>query len=270
MQNTRTMSRFAAPHLGYLGVGFAVISAMMLVAAQAAETPITGTGDSPNLKVAITQENANTQAKTDCVACHQFEPTQTHPLDVVPTMAIGGALPLSQGKLTCLTCHDAGSAHETTREKVGVRGGNPTGLCVECHSGASTGTEAVHSLVYGKAHVTSGNIGLIQGKIDGLDQESKDCMSCHDGTAASVAGGHSIQQGFDGPADHPVGVPMKVTERTKGGDFNLASASSLDRRIRLTQGNIACATCHSMYSREPAKLVMSNQGSKLCLNCHTN
>jgi predicted CXXCH cytochrome family protein len=96
-------------------------------------------------------------------------------------------------------------------------------------------------------------------------------MGCHDGASASDAGGgvhaKQMRQG-EGGADHPIGIPMRATSRTKDGDFKIANAASLDHRIRLFSGAVGCGSCHSVYSKEPKLLVMSNRGSALCLQCH--
>lgn len=95
-------------------------------------------------------------------------------------------------------------------------------------------------------------------------------MECHDGSAGPDAGSHPLAFGAgmsETSSEHPVGVFLRETERTRGGDFRIAT--NPDERIRLFGGKVGCGSCHSVYSPEPADLVMSNRGSRLCLSCHT-
>ncbi len=205
---------------------------------------------------------------SNCAQCHQFEHTQSHPVNMYPSMSVDGSLPLQNGILTCLTCHDAAPSHGSGMDKVGIRGGDAATLCLQCHT-PGTGSRSSHALAIGRAHSKADNSKSAR-LLGGLDFESQDCLSCHDGTVADGAVSHSVQlMDSEGSVEHPIGVPLVATERTRNGDFRMANASTLDRRIRLSEGNLSCTSCHSVYSKEPAKLVMSNQGSKLCLSCHT-
>lgn len=65
---------------------------------------------------------------------------------------------------------------------------------------------------------------------------------------------------------HPVDIPYRLTNHFADGP--LTPRFSLDTRVRLFDSNITCASCHSPYATQPALLVMSNQGSRLCLSCH--
>lgn len=204
-----------------------------------------------------------------CVKCHRFEPVLTHPVGVRPSMTTPATLPLPGGLMRCTTCHEAGPKHAETREKVGVRGGDGAGLCLQCHEGASLKTKASHAAGTWTAHLKAERGGNA-GAPGALDVESRTCMGCHDGATASDAGSHALRgNGMEATADHPIGVPMRATRARRETDFGLANPATLDKRIRLPGGNLACGSCHSVYSREPAQLVMSNRGSKLCLSCHT-
>lgn len=205
-----------------------------------------------------------------CVKCHRFEPVLTHPVGVRPSMATPASLPLPGGLVRCTTCHEAGVKHAETREKVGVRGGaGGETMCLQCHEGASMRTKASHTVGTWTAHLKVDRRGN-PGVSGVLDVESRGCMGCHDGATASDAGSHAMRgSGMEATADHPIGVPMRATRRRGESDFGLANPATLDKRIRLPGGNLACGSCHSVYSREPAQLVMSNRGSKLCLSCHT-
>lgn len=202
-----------------------------------------------------------------CVSCHHFEQVLTHPTNVRASMPVPASLPLNAGMVTCLTCHDAGPNHATGHQKVGVRSDSSgTSLCMQCHSNVKNSTKAVHALRGGKAHLSArSQYDAHASKV--ADGESVSCMGCHDGTSASDAGSHSIKRSQDDMLpDHPIGIPMRETGRKRDGDFRLNR--TIDKRIRLYDGNLGCGSCHSIYSREPKELVMNNRGSKLCLGCH--
>jgi predicted CXXCH cytochrome family protein len=176
--------------------------------------------------------------------------------------------------MTCVTCHEATASHSSPRlaaadKHVGIRGGDAAALCLQCHQGASTGTVSIHAASYGRAHPNSKNPTAAAAIGDGVDAESRSCMACHDGAAASEAGSHAVRlQPADPLSDHPIGVSMRAPATARGADFKIANPVAIDHRIRLTDGKVACGSCHNMYSQERAKLVMSNQGSALCLSCH--
>ena len=208
-----------------------------------------------------------------CAECHTFERGMSHPVDIRPTRA-PGTLPLEGGLITCTTCHDAPDSHGSplagaAAGHVGQR--ETAGLCAQCHQSAPPRSKAQHGQGGFRAHLMKEMPFKGRAASTGLDQESRSCMTCHDGASASDAGGGShakrMRDGEDG-ADHPVGVLMRATSRTKDGDFRIASPTSLDPRIRLFSGAIGCGSCHSVYSSQSKMLVMSNRGSALCLQCH--
>ena len=226
-------------------------------------------GTTPTRAVAAAHGGGATLQSGSCASCHHFDPALTHPVDVRPSMRTPDDLPLLDGRLTCITCHEAGQDHSSAQASVGVRGGDGPGLCMECHSGAPAQTKAGHGTRLGKAHLVP---ELPFGKgasTAGFDSESQSCMSCHDGATASEAGSHSVRHGeSDMPADHPIGVRL-VSTRAKGdSDFKMANPRSLDRRVRLFNGAVGCGSCHTPYAKESSQLVMSNRGSRLCLTCH--
>ncbi len=204
-----------------------------------------------------------------CASCHHFDPVLTHPVDIRPSMRTPDDLPLQDERMTCITCHEASPEHGSTQAAVGVRGGDGPGLCIECHAGTTPQSKAGHGARIGKAHFVPELPFGKRASAPGLDAESQSCMSCHDGATASEAGSHAVRHGnSDMPPDHPIGVRLASTKAKGESDFKIANARSLDRRVRLFNGAIGCGSCHTPYSREPAQLVMSNRGSRLCLTCH--
>jgi predicted CXXCH cytochrome family protein len=63
-----------------------------------------------------------------CLDCHQErKPPAEHKVDIVPPMDPGG-LPLTDGRITCTTCHDP---HRNPFGSLLRR--KPTDLCLSCH-----------------------------------------------------------------------------------------------------------------------------------------
>ncbi len=91
------------------------------------------------------------------------------------------------------------------------------------------------------------------------------CAACHDGTVAtSMLGGPKMShQAGVRPTDpgHPVDVLYPVAES------GFVPVSTLDPRLRLENGRVTCATCHS-GDATGRTLSISNDRSRLCLSCH--
>lgn len=193
-----------------------------------------------------------------CTTCHVFNPVLTHPTGVVAPWMAGSNLPLLDGKVDCVTCHDATDEHRSVDRPVGVRT-TAAGLCAECHQpGTRSGHGAAGTF---RAHLS----GIQSGNQSRIDVESASCLSCHDGTVAAdggAAGTHSV----DAQAGHPIGPEARPHAGRDGMRF--VSAGSRDARIRLFDQAVGCGSCHSVYSKVERLLVMSNSKSRLCLSCH--
>lgn len=102
----------------------------------------------------------------------------------------------------------------------------------------------------------------------GFDDDSRECMSCHDGTVASDAGRHaaSAAPDFETLREHPVGVEYRPGRPAS--DTRLKPTERLDPRVRLFDGQVGCGSCHSIYSSQRKLLVKNNIRSELCLSCH--
>ncbi|MDZ4164846.1 MAG: cytochrome c3 family protein [Smithellaceae bacterium] len=197
-----------------------------------------------------------------CLECHkQVGAVLSHPSGLKPSFPLPAEFPLDwSGKMTCVTCHEVHGKRKNllVSEKTGKA------FCITCHRGAlltKQGHEAVSSLVHQPQYEIT--------KFDRpLDRESQDCLSCHDGGFARLRevtiGAGIWNHGRGAGVSHPVGVDYQQASR-KGGYKRM---TSLNRRIRFFNGKLGCGSCHSLYSALPAKLVMSNQGSALCLECH--
>jgi len=201
-----------------------------------------------------------------------MDPLTSHPVDVTPSMEVPENLPLEHGRVTCITCHDTSS----TQSSAALRSGPVSTLrdprineafCTQCHKTVERSRQSQHPLALGRAHLrgatTSGESAVSLGR---FDAGTNLCLSCHDGLMASDAGTSPPQ--FDGLlGNHPLGVSMRQSQGVSRDDA-LKAPALLDRRIRLFADKVGCNSCHSPYSSEKKLLVMSNQGSQLCLSCH--
>ncbi|OQX16310.1 MAG: hypothetical protein BWK76_11745 [Desulfobulbaceae bacterium A2] len=120
---------------------------------------------------------------------------------------------------------------------------------------------------------------------------SKLCLSCHDGTialgailtvgtsswipfsGASTLSGRSSSLGTDLSDDHPVSFDYQSS--ITGGNTELVPSSTIaptsSSPVKLdSTGQLQCTACHDPHDNVYGKfLVKSNQGSALCMTCHT-
>lgn len=108
-------------------------------------------------------------------------------------------------------------------------------------------------------------------------RDSRFCLSCHDGTIAVNVLSQDQRTGsgaflgytpnnFCLERSHPIGIYYPLAQlRSKG---RLKDLSQLDPAVQLREGHVTCSSCHDSRSQLPAKLVMSNGGSRLCFSCH--
>lgn len=126
-----------------------------------------------------------------------------------------------------------------------------------------------------------------------VDQNSKLCLSCHDGTVAvdSFGGGAGTQQltggllGTDLSNDHPIGeAAVWPTGTTHMVDPALRDAQRIMPLRKLADGRdaVGCTSCHEPHNRKNTEhmLWVKNSGSTttvdgrtvsgsgLCFNCH--
>lgn len=216
----------------------------------------------------------------NCQTCHKFDQMFSHPIDVIPTRSIPSQFPLTNGQITCMTCHDdrAAQPHGSISRSgdMFLRAGE-TGfaLCATCHQTNAGGRPAMHGSMPLRAHMQSENsmaatVPAAFGPSASLDRESASCVACHDGLVGPDVDFKLQDNGFARvggvmPQSHPIGVPYAPGKR---GSIALRQISLLDSRIRLFDGRVGCGSCHSLYSSERHLLVMSNQGSALCMSCH--
>ncbi len=266
------------------GMGIAVAAAylmsMPLLAKESEPTWIAAVNDTPNLTV------PHSSPTTKCNACHMPDTEFSHPVGVRPSRSIPAGFPLLQGQMTCITCHTehpstaALSSFDALAGQFQLRG-EFTGsqFCASCHDSNSTTSSDAHAMQVGRAHLgwalspPGMNDRTKSWAQSGPESTSIGCMSCHDGSIATevghrpiAAGGFAVSMPEWGSNEHPVDIAYRLTHRDTDGP--LTPVGSLDQRIRLFQGDMTCASCHSIYSRQPNHLTVSNVRSGLCLSCH--
>ncbi|MDI6728392.1 MAG: cytochrome c3 family protein [Thermodesulfovibrionales bacterium] len=200
-----------------------------------------------------------------CKKCHEdITSTSSHPSDIYPVSTrIPPDLPLHNGMVTCNTCHNIHRERFlTSGEKTYFLRRTKLGraFCVSCHMVKPEGH--VETLV--AAHPSKKYKVMDRSKT--IDPISMECIGCHDGIQGSNVE-HRLGPGIwsHESYSHPISVDYNVS-RMKG--KRLKPISMVDRRIRFFDGRIGCGTCHDLYSKLPKKLVMSNNRSKLCFECH--
>ncbi len=179
--------------------------------------------------------------------------------------------------------------------------------CVYCHTPHAASTVAGMQPLWNRQNATVAFTPYTSTTMDAatpvsISPVSLLCLSCHDGVGAinsvlnAPGSGNPamIASGFDqigdlGPLgdfinigglsgvgsmnltnDHPVSIVWPA------GDTGLNAMGSIDSRLKLKPGNmIECTTCHDPHNNgsgialgEVQFLVMSNQGSAMCLSCH--
>lgn len=209
-----------------------------------------------------------------CDRCHRshLENALSHPVEMAPrNVVLPADFPLSwNGKVTCSTCHDihaAAANNGAIPRKFLRRSIIGPDFCSICHTRDAT-TGARHRVGVVHMKFTADQQG------GPLDKISRMCLSCHDGSVGAL-GDVEVRSGswkhgvalsrYDPQGSHPIGVKYQRAFARRGG---FRPPGSLDPAIKLVDGKVSCRSCHDLYSKEQALLVVSNAGSRLCLGCH--
>ena len=196
-----------------------------------------------------------------CLLCHPLSDGASHPTNILAGIPLPQGFWLdAAGRLNCATCHDPHP--EGPPYPVALLRGGSTGseFCKLCHQG--TGAEKSHQ---GAGLLAHPQLGSKEGSGEGtLDAVSAACMTCHDGTDGPHA--NFCLLGHEGEcAGHYLGLNYQLAVDRKE---DLRRADALPAEIVLYEGKVGCLSCHNTFSKVPKQLVMSNQGSALCLACH--
>ncbi len=163
-----------------------------------------------------------------CNSCHGAS-ANIHPVDVTPppTMKVPDDLPLnSEGKVTCITCHDAGFSNRNI--KYLIRGGDKfteiNELCFRCHNREDFKKRNPHVKM----------------------KEERKCMFCHivppvegEDTAETVKIKGSIRL-----------LCIRChSDRSHPGNFKhwIRPSMVIPKQFPLDDGSITCSTCHDPH-----------------------
>ena len=217
-----------------------------------------------HIDIDISPRYINPDVTSGCKICHaEYAKTQSHPTDIYPRVSIPHDMPLTEGRLTCITCHYVHIDNTVQRNKNHfflrrqVRG---MVFCSACHP-ISDKKHIVFQSVHKKGYVE-------RDRSTRIDRMSLECIECHDSHVADIRDilGAGSWNHFKKEYNHPIGASYKDASSRKSRAFR--PASMLNKEMKLYNGKIGCGTCHNIYSKEKAMLVMNNRGSRLCLECH--
>ncbi len=208
--------------------------------------------------------NLNSDVTGGCQMCHtEYAKTLSHPTSFYPTIPIPDDMPLTEGRLTCTTCHYVHpddnallmKGHNFLRRQ--TRG---MIFCSACHE------------ISEKRHIVFENVHAGQyeetDRSTRIDRMSLECITCHDRhieePRTSLGAGN--WKHFKKEFNHAIGIPYDNLMRKNRS--RVRPAAMLKKEITLYDGKIGCGTCHNVYSKERAMLIMDNRNSSLCFECH--
>lgn len=204
-----------------------------------------------------------------CQECHREEKGLTHPVDIKPSMEIPSDFILDwKGEITCVTCHYAHKNNARSIRYFLRTAAEGEIFCRMCHSLSIEDELALHKSTVETAHV--GSRYTVEDRGDFIDELSMKCINCHDGGIAAEAS-YELESkigrgGFvHGPrvsVSHPIGVDYLEA----GPAYK--PLESLRPEIKLFNGKVGCGSCHNPYSKRHFQLVISNEYSALCFECH--
>lgn len=217
-----------------------------------------------HIDVKTAPRKINSDITGACQTCHtEYAKTLSHPTSIYPTIHIPEDMPLTEGRLTCITCHYVHpdkkqisiKKHYFLRRKV-----SGIVFCSACHK------------IDDKRHIVFENVHKgeyeVTDRSTRIDRMSLECITCHDRymeEAGSELGAGNWKH-FKKEFNHPIGAEYSRISMKKMRNFR--PAAMLRSEIKLFDGKMGCGTCHNIYSKERAMLVISNRNSRLCLECH--
>jgi predicted CXXCH cytochrome family protein len=198
-----------------------------------------------------------------CGVCHKNVKRMSHPTGFAPRGKVAADFPLDWKKeMTCSTCHDI---HGTTP---GLIRGEARGkeLCLACHDTAFFNGMKDGGISLQQSGHAIADMAQVD-KSNDIDALSLQCMGCHNNQ--SDAGGirvgrNGIVRHNSGAANHPIGVAYPANSRSR----EFRPKGMLPRAIWLPNGKLSCVSCHQPYKKEHGQLVMPNDRSSLCTQCH--
>ena len=197
-----------------------------------------------------------------CGICHKNVKKVSHPSGFAPRTKPPADLPLDwKGDMTCSTCHEI---HGT---KPGLLRGNKQGkdLCFACHDTAFFNSMKDGGVSLQQSGHAIANMAQ-ENQSNGIDALSLQCMGCHSshGDSGGIRVSNGIVRHNSGTANHPIGGLYPFTSRNR----EFRPKSMLPKAIWLPNGRLSCVSCHQPYKQEHGQLVMPNDRSSLCTQCH--
>lgn len=209
------------------------------------------------------ESDVKTKITFACETCHSENARiLSHPTDVYPTISIPKDMPLTEGRLTCLTCHYTHNDKDkqfTQRHYFLRRQIRGIIFCSACHK-----LDHNKHIIFRNAHKGVYDEMNINTRIDPMSLE---CIQCHDRKLSDpklLGAGSWMHLGKK--FNHPIGIKYRDVSSRKMNGFN--PPESIRREVKLFNGKIGCGTCHNIYSKEKGMLSMSNRDGKLCTQCH--
>ena len=210
----------------------------------------------------INKKNAGTLVASQeqlCKSCHPNSVTASHPTGIKPRGTIPEEFPLDwKGDITCSTCHAVHSKRPGL-PRVNVYGKD---LCLSCHKK----TFFSRMKDEGMSIMISGHLDARKPLAGNIDSFSIQGRSCHESLTDDLGvriTGNVIRHNSD-RGNHPVGM-LYERSISYGGYRRVAQ---IPKEVLLPTGKVSCISCHHGYSDNHGKLVMDNNGSKLCFACH--
>lgn len=228
-----------------------------------------------------------------CDRCHngRFARRDIHPVGMVPSpdVIIPPDMPLANGRITCVTCHDS-SLQEGGEGKFSAGKVNPKFLrggytvrnefCFRCHRQKTYGQLNAHSQLdpWGSikdqsclfCHTSLPNRKVLGIENVGFNDDSIDeyCTCCH--------------VGFD--RNHPVGGNHLVAPSEEVFEIIQMSDRRIGVKLPLYNGTVTCATCHNPHEAGVIENELAAEGSEnrkrlrlgggdsmlICRGCHSD
>ena len=259
---------FDSKLLLFFFAGIALVSAIAWgIAASGSEPHLAGIECgrrhlSANVKNAVQAKELVASQEVICGRCHAKALKMSHPDGFAPNRKLPPEYPLDwKGDMTCSTCH---LVHGNTPDMLR---GNKRGaaFCLACHKPSFfENMKDKGDSLQQSAHLGS-NLAL--GSQLKIDPMSLQCLGCH-GNESDAIGVRVDRSGIlhhsTGEANHPIGVMYPAYDPSG----ELRPRDELPKVILLPEGKVSCVSCHEVYKKQHGKLVMSNRGSSLCLQCH--
>lgn len=215
--------------------------------------------------------------------CHVKSPADyIHPVDFTPTKSIKtkipSELPLRDGKLTCLTCHDIYRQCQKRRvEKISLRGApfpNRSDFCFKCHDKKSYVRLDAHNQRNAEGAISAENCLYCHTDKPNERTDRYEDVKLIGGLEALCQRCHVIRGNHAGNFNHMVKPSAKALNRMKSMETTFGIVLPLDEN-----GKMTCITCHNPHDKGviPAESPASKgAGSKfrhrlpgrLCIECH--